>query len=280
MKKILIVLIAVIVAISLLSLVKIKEPKEIVIKEKTSLKHLDKELKECMYPRWKNELYESEALLTFNINVHHLTNNVSDKLLLDTEKLDSLIITNLNTYFKEVGFRFKLKESNIFISDNTIGSYVDYAESYTVDNSINLIIYHFRKEEEYINGVALRSPGNEIAVNLNALLEFKTLAHEMGHAFGLPHIFEKDDTDGKNTFNGDQICDTPAFSIMDNRFISGCEWNGDLIYSEEDLKKIIPNFQNYNSELTECRDRFTTGQILVMRWYVTNTPVLKNAIIF
>jgi hypothetical protein len=282
MKKILIVYLISTSALALFFLIssfKTRLPKDIVLKEKTSLPTMSKEVYECMTPRWGNELYESEALVPLWISVTHITPNLTDKLLLNTNHLDSILIDSLNSYFKEVGFLFKLKNTSVSISNELIQGYVEHADNYITENSINVIIYHQRSENEPINGIALRSPGNQMAVNLNCLLNFKTTAHEMGHCFGLPHLFEKDDTNGKNVKFGDQICDTPSFSLMDNSYVRDCKWVGNSQYTEEDLRKIIPNFMSYNSNLKECRETFTAGQIMAMRWGVLNTPTLTHAII-
>lgn len=252
------------------------EPKETILKNKIVLPELAPDIHQCMKPRWSNSLFDSEVEIPFNITVHHITGEVLDILLLDTEKTDSVLVETLNKYFKKVGFKFSIKESKIYSDKLLIKEFTKHSEQFKDRNTINIIIYHYREGNENLNGLVEAAPSISMGINLN-VIAINTVAHEMGHIFGLPHIFEKDDTDGKNVMWGDQICDTPAFSLMDIRYITDCAWKGKPKYSNEELDVIIPNLLNYNNE-RECRDMFTGGQIMVMRWYVENTPVLQDAI--
>lgn len=252
------------------------EPKETILKNKTILPELSSDVHQCMKPRWSNSLFDSEVEIPFNITIHHITGEILDILLLDTEKTDSILVSTLNKYFKEVGFTFTIKESKTYSDKLLIKQFVKHQEQFKDRNTINIIVYHYREESEMVNGLVEAAPSNIMGINLN-VVGINTVTHEMGHIFGLPHIFEKDDTDGKNVTSGDRICDTPAFSIMDKRYIRDCAWNGKPKYTNEELDIIIPNLLNYNNE-KECRDMFTGGQVMVMRWYIENTPVLQDAI--
>lgn len=252
------------------------EPKETILKNKVVLPELSPEIQQCMKPRWGNALFDSEVEIPFNITIHHITGEVLDVVLLDTEKTDSTLINTLNKYFKKVGFRFVLKESKIYSDKLVIRNFLKHQAEYKDRNTINIIVYHYREENELTNGLVEAAPSTIMGINLN-VTNINTVVHEMGHIFGLDHIFEKDDSDGRNTMWGDGICDTPAFSVMDRRYITDCAWTGKPKYSQEELDVIIPNLLNYNNE-KECREVFTGGQIMVMRWYVENMPTLQDAI--
>ncbi|MGB0870624.1 MAG: zinc-dependent metalloprotease [Flavobacteriales bacterium] len=89
--------------------------------------------------------------------------------------------------------------------------------------------------------------------------------HEVGHYFGLMHIFE----DGCNN-EGDWIEDTPK--TPDVPLVENCDdmANGcvDAIGSLGDLPDMYENFMDYSGE--SCQNSFTKGQIEVMRNLIIN----------
>jgi len=115
-----------------------------------------------------------------------------------------------------------------------------------------------------------------------------TLAHEIGHYFGLEHTHRKADasidcnreavsrTRSCCTFNcincetkGDALCDTPADpNLNDGTFTNGCNFTdntttdsfGDLFITNPPDTRNIMSYMNPRI----CRDNFTTSQIIVM----------------
>lgn len=246
--------------------------------KKVSLAEVDStNYTEC-FIRYKSNLYEASEELIFNISIHHVTNGIVSSFTTETKSLDSIIMDNLNTNYKDLGIKFKLAESSTTGKDYYIEHIVDHYEEFNDRNRLNIIVYHnIDLINGYMYGAAIKSPGTIFGV-IKSRIGLVTTVHEMGHCFGLGHIFEKDDTDGKSSIHGDKICDTPAYNLMDNRYINNCGWYGTTKYTEQELAILIKNYENYAPVGYDCRSEFTPIQGLAIRWYIENTPVLKDAL--
>jgi hypothetical protein len=77
-----------------------------------------------------------------------------------------------------------------------------------------------------------------------------TAVHEMGHWFGMYHVFQ----DGSCDHDGDQITDTPFQSSA----TSGCPTNKDSCPNSPG-KDSVHNFMDYSDD--KCYSEFTPGQI-------------------
>jgi hypothetical protein len=119
-------------------------------------------------------------------------------------------------------------------------------------------------------------PTLTLGYNLKSYTNLNTTAtHELGHAFGLFHTFEGDDTNGDDvvdacpangdcSLDGDMVCDTDPHQRTPSTCPSPATanpCNGGL-----PLGTIINNYMDYSSEA--CQDRFTTGQVERMRAYL------------
>lgn len=95
----------------------------------------------------------------------------------------------------------------------------------------------------------------------------KTLAHEVGHYFGLWHTFEGNCT-GANAstckIQGDWCCDTPP--VDGEQF--GCSADNTCHNDTPDLSDMITNHMAYNSDA--CRNMFTRDQVNSMYYYLLN----------
>ena len=125
---------------------------------------------------------------------------------------------------------------------------------------------------DFLDGIVIR---HDASGNRGTSQFFKTLAHEMGHYFGLMHPFDnghprmrpEQDSCGGNSpttcrDSGDYVCDTPpstrAFFDCDDR--NTCtETPVDRIDNKE-------NYMAYNDD--RCRNMFTPGQIELMYSYL------------
>jgi hypothetical protein len=92
----------------------------------------------------------------------------------------------------------------------------------------------------------------------------RTCTHEIGHYFGLRHIW------GDGFFNGcnadDGIADTPNCSAADNY---QCNLNANTcVDSPVNFPDMIENFMDYSIE--SCQNIFTQGQVDLMRWVLEN----------
>lgn len=96
-----------------------------------------------------------------------------------------------------------------------------------------------------------------------------TLAHEVGHYFGLLHTHETfygaELVDGSNcTFAGDMICDTPADPTLGNTNVSpGCVYTGTVV--DGNMMPYMPDVTNIMSYARkECRFYFSPMQYSIL----------------
>ena len=225
--------------------------------------------------RYKSSLYDNNLSLLFNVRIIYFEEEISEWLVYDTKEKDDIIINNLNNTFRTQGISFILKESNVDVSSESINEFLAHYQDYEKSEVLTILVYSNHVGAVY-NGIASGVPGTVMGI-VDDKIATSTLPHEASHLLGLSHLFEKDDTDGKNAYSGDKICDTGAFNIMDNK-TKDCGYTGKPKYSEEDLKVIIPNYMNYNAEPVDCRDRFTPVQMLAIRWHIENFPKLYDAL--
>jgi hypothetical protein len=110
---------------------------------------------------------------------------------------------------------------------------------------------------------------------------FMTLAHEMGHYFGLPHTFEgagmigAELVDGSNCLTaGDGICDTPADPYIDPGDettyldVNTCEYT--FMGQDANGDYYTPLVSNIMSYYHSCKCNFTYGQYqkMVETYYI------------
>ena len=226
--------------------------------------------------KYKNSLYDNNLALKFKLKIVYLKSSIADWIIRDTGPENDVIVNNLNNAFAPQGISFVVVKSNIEVSDNTIDNFFTNYKDYKEDEVITIVVYE-KRDGVIFNGIAASAPSTIIAV-VEDRIATSTVPHEMGHAFGLNHIFDRDETDGYNAYTGDKICDTPYFNIMDNK-TSDCNYVGPSKYTDKELSIIIPNYLNYSNEKIDCRDRFTPIQILSMRWYIENYPQLYDALV-
>jgi acetyl-CoA carboxylase beta subunit len=105
-------------------------------------------------------------------------------------------------------------------------------------------------------------------------LNGSTLAHEVGHWFGLMHTHGNLDNgtdelvNGSNcTDAGDLICDTPADPRLTGLVSSNCVYNPPSVAPRDANGQLFaPETNNLMSySLSQCRNRFSDGQVLIMQ---------------
>ncbi len=111
-----------------------------------------------------------------------------------------------------------------------------------------------------------------IIMQKNCSTNGSTLAHEIGHFFGLLHTHETfrgiELVDGSNCDSaGDLICDTPADPNLAFTGVVGCNYQGNFADPSGNLYRPDPsNIMSYAP--STCRKKFTPGQIDLMHfWY-------------
>lgn len=139
------------------------------------------------------------------------------------------------------------------------------------ENRINLFIVD-RYDNPNVCGFAnlgqIANPNNAVVHINKGCINMPTLAHELGHLFGLVHTFEGGDelVDGSNCETaGDGICDTPADPYMEGD-ITWLRDNCEFVYAGTDsLGRLYqPDVGNTMSYYDCSGCGFTRGQFLKM----------------
>jgi hypothetical protein len=212
-------------------------------------------------------------------------NDGSDRAVEDTSLFKQL--ENMRQFYSAHNICFVLV--GIEQINNSILNYMQLGQDepefapYVLPDVMNVFIHSTLVDEdgEPSNGIAYGIPGTRVSVvasAINSSVNLSTLPHEIGHALGLYHTFEKTFGEEKITrgaqiecvnctFAGDLLCDTPADPHSEDydtgSFINaGCEYFGSTLQycdGEGILYKMDPtNIMAYGRR--ECRNRFTNGQ--------------------
>lgn len=125
---------------------------------------------------------------------------------------------------------------------------------------------------DFLDGIVVR---HDASGNINSSMFHKTLAHEMGHYFGLMHPFdnghprmrpEVDSCGGKTPEtcrdSGDYVCDTPPST----RDFQDCEDRNTCSELPIDRNDNKENYMAYNED--RCRNMFTVEQRELMYSYL------------
>lgn len=189
-------------------------------------------------------------------------------------------IRELNTIYAPALIQFKLlPKINYRIQNYTIDEIQDSDEirnkvtqGLEKENIINLFIV---PKGNYLNGFTFVVPDNfinyfnlkcnTIFINDKAWFNQSTLAHELGHFFGLQHTFGKspeensthEKADGSNcTEEADFICDTPADpnGLIDEN----CVYIGLSDKKKHGYNPMVNNYMSYYRN--SCKIEFTKGQ--------------------
>jgi hypothetical protein len=146
------------------------------------------------------------------------------------------------------------------------------------------------------NGFAYGIPNTYLSMvssAINSTSNRSTLAHEMGHCFGLYHTFQSRNDNGttvrenrarsggcKNCdTEGDLLCDTDADRNIDDAEVgsSSCNYLGSATDAcGSALLMTTTNIMTYGRR--SCRDNFTAGQGSRARDFLIITPGLSNAL--
>lgn len=256
------------------------------------------------YPAFFEKIEEVTVFLTFYI----IKADNRDNTMVNREKIAQQVNV-LNEAFKDIKIKFKIKDQ-VDISD--IGLYekppieggLGDLVVRELDNSIPIIISghknllgnapfpwgnEYRTTKDYIFISERTLPGNTINLSdgRKRLMEGKTLIHEIGHYFGLYHIFHQLNPNELHCTNqnygncddiGDRVKDTPRqkFCFFESG-LCNVKTNKECLSDspQEDCipcktcdgeKLMVDNFMGYN--IDAVKKQFTQGQLLRMLTHV------------
>lgn len=236
----------------------------------------------------KNELLETYSLNQLKIDTLFIAIKAFNTTEINSKKFKvKERIQQLNFTFKQAKIQFLLdsivvKRSSPFTIDEIESSDKirnKVTNGLEKENVINLFIV---PEGKFLNGFTFVVPDtfinylnlkcNTIFINEKAWFNQSTLAHELGHFFGLQHTFgnntkensteELPDASNCKT-EGDFICDTPADP---NGLINKkCQFIGLSDKQKHNFNPFVNNFMSYYKN--SCKNDFTDGQYIAMNQF-------------
>lgn len=145
-------------------------------------------------------------------------------------------------------------------------------------NRINIYVFNHLDNDNNPDNDEIAGLGGGGIVWITSGAGGETMAHEMGHVFGLLHTFEEGDelVNGSNCETaGDLVCDTPADPYVENSdttWLAGCEF----VFAGRDANGELYQPQTGNTMSYHCGGcGFTKGQLLRMV-ETMNSSALKN----
>ncbi len=190
----------------------------------------------------------------------------------------------LNELYIHASIQFYVCSDVQYINNSTYYDYdksqmTDLDAAYSVPNVINLYIAGTVSNGN--NGLCghAQFPGglDFVILSMTCMQNGSTLAHEMGHYFGVYHThstsFGAESADGSDcAVDGDLFCDTPAdpkLSTSSNLDKEGCIYYGDELDENNDpYQPSVVNIMSYSYK--GCRTELTTEQMNKLLWTLQN----------
>lgn len=196
----------------------------------------------------------------------------------------------LNSALKDAWVQFSIVKIDTIYADldinllkeNSFDKYFDFSFEHDLSDTCSLYLFD-SAEDLCHNWSCARTQGfaNTLATSVNNVVldkyflnDYKVIAHEFGHYFGLYHTDETqrfgiEKVDGSNCLTaGDRICDTPAdpgslYSVYVN--YSTCSMGGfKEKNSQLEYRPIINNYMSYYPPCYMRPFKFTEGQLDVI----------------
>lgn len=224
----------------------------------------------------KQKSYKLNSPVSIPIKVHIVRNSDGSGGI--NEAGFMTILNELNSAYAPMQMSFYLCEAINYINNSEFYTF-DKSEENDLASSTEVIqvinIYYVNTISglgESVGGYAyIPNSYTPYTSSLNRVLisnkSSKTLIHEIGHFFSLPHThgnsnstLTKELVDGSNcSSEGDLFCDTPADPNLLNFVNSDCEYNGTQIDANGDsFTPLTNNYMSYSR--SSCINSFTEEQ--------------------
>ncbi|RYY69730.1 MAG: hypothetical protein EOO13_08665 [Chitinophagaceae bacterium] len=204
-------------------------------------------------------------------------------------------IANMANFYRPQNICFILSDIE-YVQDATMANFHTDNESslisYTRPSYLSIFIHNNLADNlGTLNGIAYEIPNTYLSIVDDAILSttnVSTLAHEMGHCFGLYHTFESlfGSENGARSgpcrnceTTGDYLCDTQADrNVAETSITVSCIYDGTATSGCDNSALIMEprNIMTYGRRT--CRDQFTNGQGGRARDHILTETSLFNCI--
>lgn len=214
-------------------------------------------------------------LTSVPIKPHIIRNTNGSGGLSEGDLNDAIAI--MNSYFANAGLEFFICGGINYVDNSNFYSLESNEESsLTSANNVDDVINIYFTDTVYSSsgsslcGYAYYPGGPETIVMANGCAtNGSTLAHEMGHFFGLFHTHGNSNTPGSTNelvngsncdSSGDYVCDTPADPVLSSSLVSSsCNYTGNATDANNDTYVPDPNnIMSYSRK--SCRTLFSDEQ--------------------
>lgn len=142
-----------------------------------------------------------------------------------------------------------------------------------------LNIYIVEEMNSWMYGFAEIGGQNTFVVR--SKLNNPLLSHEVGHVLSLYHTFEGECLNNDCSMDGDKVCDTePCVQTLLNCYEISNSCSTDVNTSDPGnpfLEDVNDDLYNYMSYGYDCKNKFTEGQAMRMRSYLSTSPFVDHA---
>jgi hypothetical protein len=213
-------------------------------------------------------------------------------------------IENMSDFYRPHNICFVLGgtqvSTNTDHNNHNVDSEEDEVSVYRRTGFVTILVHNTLRTDDdpTLNGSAYAIPNNYLSIVGSAIASttnLSTLAHEMGHCFGLFHTFEThpgDPLHGKENVlrfgdcrdceeDGDYLCDTNADLELGNDDVDAtdCRYIGGLNFDDCGPEALLYETQNIMAYgRRSCRNHFSNGQGARARDFIVSDGDLSEAL--